>query len=145
MTALQAAIHLSISANKNNPMHVPTIAPGVLGTQPRNHILSPAVKWRYGSICPSERDIAPSMDMSMPLLSASTVVVIARHRMSRVSIEGKGVKSEESNQIETSIQPSIVGTLYRSYKFGFKAKTNGKISGEKQGARTDKAEELRGQ
>jgi hypothetical protein len=44
MTALHAATHLSTNASINSPMQVPTIAPALFGTHPKNKTLSPDVK-----------------------------------------------------------------------------------------------------
>ena len=73
--------------SNSKAIHAPTIAPALLGTQPRNQTdpvpvinwisvdqahspVSPGVKWAYGSMLPTERSIGTSMDMTMPLDSA---------------------------------------------------------------------------
>jgi hypothetical protein len=68
ITTAHVAIQRSTTASKKSPIQVPTIAPVLLGTQPRNHNMSPVVKWRYGSIWPMARSMLPSMDISIPLL-----------------------------------------------------------------------------
>ena len=83
MTALAAPTHLSTIASKNNPMHVPTIAPALAGTHPWNHSTSPGVKCRYDNMLPEARSIAPSMDMSMPLLAACATGAKSAHRQTR--------------------------------------------------------------
>jgi hypothetical protein len=49
-------------ANKNNPIHAPTIGPGLVGIQPWKRMVSPGVMWRY---IPDEAEELDPMFMSM--------------------------------------------------------------------------------
>src|SRR6266702_357111 len=57
MTARIADNHRSATASIKSPIQAPNIAPAVLGAHPRNHRLSPGVKWRYITILPIDIDI----------------------------------------------------------------------------------------
>ena len=49
-------------ANKNSPIHAPTIGPGLVGIQPWKRMVSPGVMWRY---IPDEAEELDPMSMSM--------------------------------------------------------------------------------
>ena len=86
VTARIANNHRSATASMKNPIQAPAIAPAVLDTQPKNHRLSPGVKWRYVSILPIDIDIPSAMLMPMPLSWARV------HVNKRVTIRDSSAK-----------------------------------------------------
>jgi hypothetical protein len=67
MSRRKAKSQRSRMANRNNPIHAPTIGPDFVGIQPWKRIVSPSVMWRYIPDEDEEEEVEP-MFMSIAII-----------------------------------------------------------------------------